>query len=151
MGVEGRSSRRRSKSSIPTQEVPAAASSKGYVIIDDTYNANPSSMTWAISTLAALPARGKESPSWGNEGIGEESSRYHRELGAYLSKAGLGLSSFSVKRRRTPWRNSAERRRRISTAGKTYRLRGVAAGPGDTILVKGSRAFKMEDIVEALK
>jgi UDP-N-acetylmuramyl pentapeptide synthase len=25
------------------------------------------------------------------------------------------------------------------------------AGPGDTILVKGSRAFKMEDIVEALK
>ncbi len=130
-----------------------AMSSKGYVIIDDTYNANPSSMKWAIGTLAALPAAGKRVAVLGGmKELGDESARYHRELGAYLREAELGLIVLLGE-------ETKDTMAELSGApaahfdGKEDLIGYVAsqAGPGDTILVKGSRAFRMEDIVEALK
>ncbi|OPY00947.1 MAG: UDP-N-acetylmuramoyl-tripeptide--D-alanyl-D-alanine ligase [Syntrophorhabdus sp. PtaB.Bin047] len=130
-----------------------AASPKGYVIIDDTYNANPSSMTWAISTLAALPATGKRIAVLGGmKELGEESSRYHRELGAYLSKAGLGLIVLlGEETKDTMAELGGAPAAHFDSREDLIGYVASQAGPGDTILVKGSRAFKMEDIVEALK
>ncbi|MGD0229430.1 MAG: UDP-N-acetylmuramoyl-tripeptide--D-alanyl-D-alanine ligase, partial [Syntrophorhabdales bacterium] len=34
-------------------------SARGYMVVDDAYNANPASMEWAITTLTSLPCRGK--------------------------------------------------------------------------------------------
>jgi UDP-N-acetylmuramoyl-tripeptide--D-alanyl-D-alanine ligase len=130
-----------------------AKSSRGYVIIDDTYNANPSSMRWAIATLTALPATGKRIAILGGmKELGEASPRYHRELGAYLREAGLGIIVLL----------GEEMKDAMSELGgapaahfdNKEDLVGYVtsqAGPGDTILVKGSRAFRMEEIVEALK
>ncbi len=129
-----------------------AMSSKGYVIIDDTYNANPSSMRWAISTLAALPAAGKRIAILGGmKELGEESSRYHRELGTYLGHAGLGLIVLlGEEMKDTMAELSGAPAAHFDNKEDLVGYVTSQAGPGDTILVKGSRAFKMEEIVEAL-
>jgi len=130
----------------------SARSSRGYIVIDDTYNANPSSMEWAIKTLAALPAEGKKIAVLGGmKELGNESARYHRELGACLREAGIGLVVLFGD-------ETKDTLEALRGAGAVHfdnkeDLVGYVvshAGPGDTILVKGSRAFRMEEIVEAL-
>ncbi len=130
-----------------------ATSPKGYVIIDDTYNANPSSMKWAISTLAALPAAGKRVAVLGGmKELGEMSARYHRELGAYLREAGLGLIVLlGEETKDTMAELGGAPAAHFDNKEELIGYVASQAGPGDTILVKGSRAFRMEDIVEALK
>ena len=60
-------------------------SSRGFIIIDDTYNANPSSMEWAIRTLGDLPSHGKKAAVLGGmKELGKDSALYHREMGKFL-------------------------------------------------------------------
>ncbi|MDD3845922.1 MAG: UDP-N-acetylmuramoyl-tripeptide--D-alanyl-D-alanine ligase [Syntrophorhabdaceae bacterium] len=126
---------------------------KGHIIIDDTYNANPSSMQWAIGTLAALPAAGKKVAVLGGmKELGNESARYHRELGAYIKEAGIGLVVLLGEETK----NTLEELRgtvAVHFDDKKDLIGYVAShiSAGDTILVKGSRAFEMEEIVEALR
>jgi UDP-N-acetylmuramoyl-tripeptide--D-alanyl-D-alanine ligase len=127
-------------------------SSKGYVIIDDTYNANPASMEWAVRTLAGLPAAGKNVAVLGGmKELGDESARYHRELGVYLREAGIGLVVLFGEETKDTFEE-------LGGTGAAHfdskeELIGYVVSridAGDTILVKGSRAFRMEEIVEAL-
>lgn len=128
-------------------------SSNGYIIIDDTYNANPSSMHWAIKTLQSLPTRGKRVAILGGmKELGDQSARYHREMGSQLKAAHdiglvllLGeetLDTFS-EAGNGKTRHFLDRNELITYAQSHLKS-------GDSVLVKGSRAFRMEEIVEAL-
>ncbi len=65
---------------------------KGYVVVDDAYNANPASMQWAVSTLAALPCKGKRVAILGGmRELGEKEDDYHRELGRFLKASDIPL------------------------------------------------------------
>jgi UDP-N-acetylmuramoyl-tripeptide--D-alanyl-D-alanine ligase len=130
-----------------------ATSPKGYVIIDDTYNANPSSMRWAIATLAALPATGKRMAILGGmKELGDKSALYHRELGVYLREAGLGLTVLlGEETKDTMAELGGKPAAHFDNKEDLIGYVTSRANPGDTILVKGSRAFKMEEIVEALR
>ncbi len=126
---------------------------KGYVIIDDTYNANPSSMYWAIQTLAGLPSQGKRVAIIGGmKELGEDSVRYHRQLGSYLKAADIGLIALIGEEAREIYEELGPGRAELFDNSREL-AEYVAArlDTGDTVLVKGSRAFKMEEIVEALK
>ncbi len=126
---------------------------KGYVIIDDTYNANPSSMQWAIGTLAGLPAPGKRVAILGGmKELGKDSARYHRELGTHLKEAGIGLVVLLGEETRETFEELGGARAAIfDDKKKLIEYAASQLNAGDTVLVKGSRAFKMEEIVEALK
>ena len=61
---------------------------RAVTLIDDSYNANPDSVRAAIDVLAALPA-----PRWlvlGDMGeVGDQSTAFHREVGAYAQARGI--------------------------------------------------------------
>ena len=67
-------------------------SGAGYVIVDDTYNANPASMEWAVKTLAALPCTGKRVAILGDmRELGDGTEAYHRGVGRLARASNLSL------------------------------------------------------------
>ncbi len=128
-------------------------STKGYIIIDDTYNANPSSMQWAIKTLSDLPSNGKKAVVLGGmKELGEESEFYHREMGKFLKdlKNIELIVLFGDETADTFSEFEYPRALHFTDKAKLIEYLTQHLKPGDTVLVKGSRAFKMEEIVEAL-
>lgn len=127
-------------------------STKGYTIIDDTYNANPASMEKAVATLVSLPCKGKKIAILGDmKELGEQTAYYHRELGRLLAKTEIslilllgdqiGVVQDEMKSGRAFFfhESSALLSHALETAEKD-----------DIVLVKGSRALKMDEIVEGL-
>lgn len=119
----------------------------GASLIDDTYNANPSSMRAAISVLAQ--AGGKRILVLGDMGeLGSEAAHFHAEIGAEARRAGierlyaLGILSVNAVREF----GSGARH-----FGKIEDLQDALENELDantTVLVKGSRFMKMERVVE---
>jgi UDP-N-acetylmuramoyl-tripeptide--D-alanyl-D-alanine ligase len=125
---------------------------KGFAIIDDTYNANPSSMEWAIKTLLELPSEGKRIVVLGDmRELGEKSREYHRELGRFLKSSNVSvIALIGQEVRETYDELGAERAKFFQDKGPLIDYIAGQVEKGDTVLVKGSRASKMEEIVEAL-
>jgi UDP-N-acetylmuramoyl-tripeptide--D-alanyl-D-alanine ligase len=127
-------------------------SKKGYMIVDDTYNANPSSMQWAIKTLLNLPCRGKRIAILGDmKELGEKTSHYHKELGRFLSENGIPMVVLMGEYVKDTFQELGNSNAKIFESKQPlieYVSKHVEEG--DVILVKGSRILKMEEIVEAL-
>lgn len=121
----------------------------GATIIDDSYNANPSSVAVALKLLAHYP--GRHIFVMGDMGeLGENAAQYHRQVGKLAKQLGIeevytcgDLSALTAQ---------------AFGAGKHYvnqqalilALRSCLQGQV-TILIKGSRSAQMEKIATALK
>ena len=132
-------------------------SQKGYAVIDDTYNANPASVRAALATLREVAGNRRKIAVLGNMlELGEISSEAHRDLGRaavalpcdVLVTAG-DLARLAGEEALRLGRSSRDVVICASNAEAIEVLRGLVR-PGDVILVKGSRAMKMEQIVSAL-
>lgn len=127
-------------------------STRGYTVIDDTYNANPASMEKAVATLLGLPCKGKKIAILGDmKELGEQTAYYHRELGRLLSKADIALILLlgdQIRVVQDEVKNGHALSFQESSALLSHAL--AAAEEDDIILVKGSRALKMDGIVEGL-
>jgi len=129
-------------------------SGKGYIVLDDTYNANPSSMAWAIKTLLDLPCKGKRMVILGDmKELGEKTSFYHRELGRFLKEAGIPIILLIGEYMMETLDELRDSEMAMLFESKEQLIDYAAKNlkEGDAVLVKGSRAAKMEEIVEALK
>jgi len=119
----------------------------GASLIDDTYNANPSSMRAAISVLAQ--AGGKRILVLGDMGeLGGEAAGFHAEIGAEARRAGIeklyALGTLSVNAVREFGSGALH-------FGQIEELENALEKELDantTVLVKGSRFMKMERVVE---
>jgi UDP-N-acetylmuramoyl-tripeptide--D-alanyl-D-alanine ligase len=119
----------------------------GASLIDDTYNANPSSMRAAINVLAQAP--GKRILVLGDMGeLGDESAALHAGIGAEARRAGIeklyALGALSVNTVRE-FGSGAQH------FGQIEDLQDALEDELDantTVLVKGSRFMKMERVVE---
>jgi UDP-N-acetylmuramoyl-tripeptide--D-alanyl-D-alanine ligase len=129
----------------------------GIHVIDDTYNANPGSMAAALATLKTLRRQQRAFFVTGDmRELGQHSEVLHRELGALCTRSGIdGLfvtGDFAPVVARGA-RETGMDARAIVTGAKDellYALRRTLK-PGDWVLVKGSRAMAMEDVVWELK
>jgi len=130
----------------------------GAVVIDDTYNANPQSVGVALRLLAQL-ARGKRSFAvLGHMGeLGETASAAHRSSGALAAELGIDFlfalgdhAEETVAAARAA--GMASGRAVVGRDGEAVaeQLRGVLRA-GDHVLVKGSRAMRMERVVRSLR
>jgi len=132
------------------------------IIIDDCYNANPLSVKRAIDTLVLISEkRGMRSVAILGDmlELGKNSSRLHKEIGRYLSEKKISMliaigdfakniydgyrsgSNFNKYKSQSYYFKNKE-----ELSGKIDDLLKA----GDLILVKGSRAKKMEDIINLI-
>ncbi len=129
---------------------------RGIQILDDSYNANPDSMSAALRTLATMPAAGRRIAVLGRMGeLGSESERGHKLVGEIAAREHIdcvvGVGDEAAWIAETAWRGGVEKVVKVnSTEEATKFLRGLAR-PGDVVLIKGSRSAKMERIVEGMQ
>ena len=126
--------------------------SQGYTVVDDSYNANPSSVKWAVSTIASLPCSGKRFVILGDmKELGEKTVYYHEEIGRFLKESNVDnifLIGEEVKGVLKELNNGRAKLFNDKPALIDYIKHQITGG--DVVLVKGSRAGRMEEIVEAL-
>ena len=129
----------------------------GIQLIDDTYNANPGSMAAALDTLEGLRKGQRAFFVVGDmRELGQHSQALHHELGALAARSGItalfvtGDFADSVARGASEAGMDA---RNIVTGSKADLLGRLIRilQPGDWVLVKGSRAMAMEEIVGNLR
>jgi UDP-N-acetylmuramoyl-tripeptide--D-alanyl-D-alanine ligase len=122
---------------------------QGVRVIDDSYNANPDSLAAAIDVLTGLPGR-----HWlvlGDLGeLGDASEPLHGEVGARAREAG-------VEHLATVGEQSAAATIAFGAGARHFVDQPTLAAflseqieDGDVVLVKGSRAARMEGIVKEL-
>lgn len=128
----------------------AVRAPRGFTVIDDTYNANPTAMRATLEFLAQVPGGRKMAILGDMLELGPAERDIHREIGRYA--ASLGINALIA----------------VGELGKEYaagagdvaqwfpaHASAAAAAlailqPGDVVLVKGSRGMRMELVVEKL-
>ncbi len=121
----------------------------GGYLVDDTYNANPGSAQVAIDALVALP--GKTILVLGDMGeLGADEVNLHREVGAYA--AGKGVNALYTTGRLSCYASEAfgDNARHFDNKSELVDALKPLIGEGVSVLVKGSRSARMEDVVKAL-
>jgi UDP-N-acetylmuramoyl-tripeptide--D-alanyl-D-alanine ligase len=121
----------------------------GGTLYDDSYNANPGSLTAAIDTLALEPA-----PRWLVLGdmaeLGPKASALHARCGALAKARGIdrlyAVGPLSLAAAHA-FGDGAQHYAQVETLIGELRTQWQ---PGVTVLVKGSRSARMERVVEAL-
>jgi UDP-N-acetylmuramoyl-tripeptide--D-alanyl-D-alanine ligase len=118
-------------------------------LVDDSYNANPDSVRAAIRLLAALPG-----PHWlilGDMGeVGDQGPAFHAEVGAYAR-------DLAIAQVWTVGAASADAARACGTVATHFdNAQDLIAALGEapafaSVLVKGSRFMRLEQVVEALR
>ncbi len=120
------------------------------VLIDDTYNANPTSMLMGINVLAKR--YGQKVLVLGDMGeLGEDVKEMHAQIGLQAKEAGInhlyGLGEYSLQACQSFGEDGEHF---TDIAALLEKLRVLIKEDKTTILIKGSRAMEMERLVEAL-
>lgn len=135
-------------------EVSVAPS--GLTLLNDAYNASPTSMRAAIDLLHELKGFGRKFAVLGDMlELGEREKDFHREVGALLDPEQVEavylygpLSVYTAEGAGS--RFPAERVRHFETKEALARELAQAAGAQDVILIKGSRGMRMEQVAAFL-
>lgn len=129
----------------------------GVNMIDDTYNANPESMTAALATLQQMRAGGRGIFVAGDMlELGAQAPELHRQIGALAARTqvdriyasgehGAAVAAGAQKEGLPAANTITGSREEIIEDLKGW------LQPGDWVLVKGSRGMAMEKVVQGLK
>jgi UDP-N-acetylmuramoyl-tripeptide--D-alanyl-D-alanine ligase len=120
----------------------------GADVLDDTYNANPASVTAAIEVLAA--AAGRKVFVLGDMGeLGEDAAELHKKIGALARESRIdALYTLGDLSRRAA--EEFGNGRHFEALEPLVAALEQELGKDVTVLVKGSRFMRMERVVEAL-
>ena len=127
----------------------------GVNVINDAYNANADSAAASLQTLSELPCQGRRLAVLGDMAeLGSETLAAHSEIGVRTARAGVGVlwvtgEHASVTSAAAREAGLPEVREFPDCESLAMDLR-KAARPGDLVLIKASRAARMERIAEAL-
>jgi len=116
------------------------------ILINDSYNANPISMRAALDYLASLKAGGRRLAVLGEmKELGPEAAAYHREIGRHARERGVELL-IGVGELASEYGPDEH----VADAEAAADALAAALGPGDAVLVKGSRAVGLERVAAKL-
>jgi UDP-N-acetylmuramyl pentapeptide synthase len=127
----------------------------GVRILDDTYNANPDSVRAAVATVQAHRGGARLIVVLGDMlELGAIADDAHREIGQHVAASGVDVlvglgrhTRIAVEAGRAA---GIRKTQHTETFEDTVALLLKELGPGDVVLVKGSRGMRMERIVDAL-
>jgi UDP-N-acetylmuramoyl-tripeptide--D-alanyl-D-alanine ligase len=143
---------------IETEPIPGRAKvyrGRGIVLIDDSYNANPTSMRAAIDALTRLSTGRKVAVLGDMAELGVFSDAAHRELGAYVAGRDVdalywvgenadlvaeGFTGEGTRKRFKSFQDVDDLLPELETEIK----------PDDVILVKASRSCRLDRVVDGL-
>jgi len=125
----------------------------GIQFIDDSYNANPDSMKAALRTLVELDADGRRIAVLGEMGeLGAESESGHREVGEAAAALRIdeliAVGAVGAIIARAAEKAGLEKSVAVNSPQEAAELLEKNATAGDLILIKGSRAARMERVLE---
>jgi UDP-N-acetylmuramoyl-tripeptide--D-alanyl-D-alanine ligase len=151
---------------VPTKKIQSALQSfstpgkrmeelniSGFTVFNDTYNSNPDSVLAALQTMKSFAAKGKRIAVLADMlELGASAEKEHKYIGSIVSRYGVEylltygeLSRFTSAESRTKFKAHYEQKNMLAE------YLAELLTPGDVVLIKGSRAMKMEDIVTFLK
>lgn len=125
-------------------------------VLDDTYNANTDSMLAALQTLRDLPCSGRRVAVLGDMAeLGEHSAKSHAEVGkcaaevkvSHLFAVGKMAGEMAKAARKAGLKKVTEVAE-VEQAGKALK---EFLKPGDVVLLKASRATRLERVGEVLR
>ena len=124
-------------------------------IIDDTYNASPLSTTAALEALRAIEGKRKIAVLGDMREIGKYSEEAHQTIGEKAAEFAdllftVGEKARFIKSAAIQYGLSEEKIFHFDTQEEAGRALQNAVKQEDIILIKGSRAMKMEKIVEEI-
>ncbi len=132
-------------------------SASGLTVINDAYNANPTSMRAAISALADVPASGRRVAVLGDMAeLGSLAELAHFQLGGEIASSATDiLVTVGAKGRRIADGALAAGMdpltvRPCATAAEASEVLDDIVAPGDVVLVKASRVMGLESVVEGM-
>lgn len=130
---------------------------EGLIVIDDSYNSNPLSMKCALDALKGYAADAKWVVSGDMLELGKDGEYFHKALGEEIARSGIkGLVTFGELSKATfAQAEICGMAREYLWHCKSHKeaadiLKKVAK-TGDAVLVKGSRAMKMEEVIKKLE
>jgi UDP-N-acetylmuramoyl-tripeptide--D-alanyl-D-alanine ligase len=118
----------------------------GIVLVNDCYNANPVSMRAALSHLASFESGRRIAVLGEMAELGPGAADYHREVGERARAEGVDLLVGVGEAARAYAPDEL-----VAAPEDAAELLAAQLGPGDTVLVKGSRSAGLEAVSEALK
>jgi len=118
-------------------------------IIDDCYNANPTSVMAAMRSLSRLPGRHICILGDMNE-LGEASAELHFETGTFARASGAALVLLTGEMSRSTARGAGDVAIFFEDRAQLIKSLENTINPGDTVLVKASHSCAFEEIVSAL-
>ncbi len=124
-----------------------------FTVIDDSYNANPLSTKKALELLGRISGKRKIFIFGDMLELGEQEEKLHREIGEYVAES--GIDTFVVIGRRAYWSGEEAEKRGVNTFFvenfmELEQLMDIILGENDVVLVKASRAMRLERIVDYL-
>ena len=129
---------------------------KGVRVLDDAYNANADSMLAALQTLQDLPCRGRRVAVLGDMAeLGAHSEAAHEEVGRRAADLGVGqlfavgkMAPVMARGARGAGLNRVFEFEDVETAAAAVKS---FVKDGDVLLLKASRAARLERISERLR
>ncbi len=122
----------------------------GVTVINDTYNANPSSMGLALRTMEEVNADGEKYAVIGDMlELGESSLVEHRDIILLASKVNRFVCLFGqeMKKALDSINTKLDNVRFFETKDSILHFLDSKIKPGDIVLFKASRGIKMEEVV----
>lgn len=142
---------------ITGMRVEIVRGANGLTIINDAFNASPTAMRAAISTLEELRGYGRKMIVLGDMlELGDEEQQFHREIGERLTPDQIDYV-FTYGKLAEHIADAAQKKYPLDHVfayqDKEELVRKVRAlaKPADVVLVKASRGMKLDAVVEALK
>jgi len=132
--------------------------SDGAALINDSYNSSPAALEAMTSLLAATPGFKRRILAAGEmRELGASSAELHRQAGRFAAQGGaidwvIGVAGDAAQlvEGAVGAGLAAEHAKWFQTSEEAAEFLRDLLGPGDLLLVKGSRGVRMERVVEAL-
>ena len=133
-----------------------AQAPSGARLIDDSYNAAPSSMAASLDVLSQMACEGRRIAVLGEMGeLGDDAPRLHGYVGAYAAAKGVDLlvlvggelADEMAEAARTMGL-SEDAIERFATVEEATSVMVPVLAPGDLVLVKASRAARLDQFVK---
>ncbi|MGE5848420.1 MAG: UDP-N-acetylmuramoyl-tripeptide--D-alanyl-D-alanine ligase, partial [Ignavibacteria bacterium] len=126
-----------------------------FILIDDTYNANPDSMKYAIELLERIKIYSKKIAVLGDMfELGEEGPRQHKKLAAIIIKNKIDVvytTGSLMKNLNEELVKSGIQTQHFTARDQLKEFLKEKKFKDSVVLVKGSRGMKMEDFVKIIE